>query len=171
MATTFKTLTANDIVNTRTLLHEAIPLTGTILSGTYVEQNIKTYSHGMFETSFDYPFLSSSANHILDITAGYSANSGFSGSGVQNAKKINIYNQMASVLVGHNSVGAIQDFDQDGNIAGGGTKAKDVFFVNFSRLLTKDEIKKGSFTIAFLTGGVPTGDSPNANTDKLTLGD
>ena len=44
MATTFKTLTAADIINTRTLLHEAIPITGTIVSGTYADQNIKTYS-------------------------------------------------------------------------------------------------------------------------------
>jgi len=171
MATTFKTLTANDIVNTRTLLHEAIPLTGTILSGTYVDANVKTYSHGMFESTFDYPFLSSSANHIIDITAGYSNTSGFSGSGVQNAKKINIYNQMASVLVGHDVTGGIQQFDQDGNIAGGGQKAEEVFFLNFSRLLTKDEIKKGSFTITFLTGNVPSSEAPNQCDAALTIGD
>lgn len=171
MATTFKTLTANDIVNTRTLLHEAIPLTGTILSGTYSDNNIKTYTHGMFETSFDYPFLSSSANHILDISAGYSANSGHSGSGIQNAKKINIYNQMAAVLVGHSETGAILEFDQDGNITGGGQKNQEVFFVNFSRLLTKDEVKKGGFTITFLTGGVPSSAQPNVLTNALTLGD
>jgi hypothetical protein len=35
MATTFKTITANDVTNTRTLLHEAIPLTGTIASGPF----------------------------------------------------------------------------------------------------------------------------------------
>ena len=71
MATTFKTLTANDIVNTRTLLHESIPLTGTILSGTYAAANIKTFSHGMFQSSYDYPYLSSSANHVLDLSFGY----------------------------------------------------------------------------------------------------
>ena len=173
MATTFKTLTANDIVNTRTLLHEAIPLTGTIVSGTYSDNNIKTYTHGMFESTFDYPFLSSSANHIIDITAGYSSTSVVSSStAIQNAKKINIYNQMASVLVGHDATGGIQQFDQDGNIAGGGTKIEDaVFFMNFSRLLTKDEIKKGSFSITFLTGGTPDSVSPNANISPLTLGD
>ena len=55
MATTFKTITANDATNTRTLLHEAIPLTGTIASGTYSDENIKTFSHGMLESVFDYP--------------------------------------------------------------------------------------------------------------------
>ena len=95
MATTFKTLTANDIVNARTLLHEAIPLTGTILSGTYFDNNIKTFNHGMFEACYDYPYLSSSANHIYDITVGYSANSNLSGTThnpeAQQTKKINLY--------------------------------------------------------------------------------
>ena len=35
MATTYKTFLNNDIVSTRTLLHEAIPITGSIVSGTY----------------------------------------------------------------------------------------------------------------------------------------
>ena len=176
MATTFKTLTANDIVNTRTLLHEAIPLTGTIASGTYSDLNIKTYTHGMFESTFDYPFLSSSANHIFDITHGYSNNSILSGTDSeglrpQHAKKINIYNQMAAQLVGHSETGAILDFDQDGNIAAGGTKSTEVFFVNFARLLSKDEIKKGSFTMTFLTGGTPSDASPNPATNPIVLGD
>jgi len=167
MATTFKTLnSANDVASTRTLLHEAIPLTGTIASGTYDDNNIKTYSHGMFESVYDYPYLSSSANHIFDITTGYASNSSLSGSGVQNSKKLNVYSQMAQVLVGYDATGSIQNFDQDGDIATGGTKINEAIFVNFSRLLTKDEIKKGSFIVSFLTGGTPA-----ARTDTLTLQD
>ena len=92
MATTFKTLTAKDVVSTRSMLHEAIPITGSIVSGAYEpNKNIKNYSHGMFQSVYDYPYLSSSANHIFDLTAGYSTNSGFSSSAnVLNAKKINI---------------------------------------------------------------------------------
>ena len=71
MATTFKTFMNNDQVSTRTLLHESIPVTGTILSGTYADNNIKNYSHEMFQSVYDYPYLSSSANHILDITCGF----------------------------------------------------------------------------------------------------
>ena len=127
MATTFKTLVNSDIANTRTLLHEAIPITGTIVSGTYKqgsnETNIKTFAHGMFEAVFDYPYLSSSANHIFDITAGYSANSALSAAAnTQNAKKINIYNQHAQILSGYDITGSIQEFDQDGNIVAAGTK-------------------------------------------------
>ena len=35
MATTYKSLSTNDIVTTKTLLHEAIPITGSIISGSY----------------------------------------------------------------------------------------------------------------------------------------
>ena len=81
MATTFKTFLNNDVTTTKTLLHEAIPITGAIVSGTYdqggtnasgapSEFNIKNYSHGMFQSVYDYPYLSSSANHIFDISVG-----------------------------------------------------------------------------------------------------
>jgi len=148
MASSFKQITPNDRVSTRTLLHEAIPLTGTIVSGTYSDENIKNYSHGMFQSVFDYPFLSSSANHIFDITAGYSSDSPRSGAAnAQNAKKINIYNQMSQMLVGYDTAGNVLKFDEDGNILAGGKKLDDVIFLNFSRLLYKDEIKKGTFSL------------------------
>ena len=77
MATTYKTLLADDITPVRSKLHEAIPITGTIISGTYSQPagsgnplNIKNYSHGMFQSVYDYPYLSSSANHIFDLTFG-----------------------------------------------------------------------------------------------------
>lgn len=164
MATTFKSFLNNDVTSTRTLLHESIPITGSIVSGTYnegdttSEKNIKNFSHGLFQSIYDYPFLSSSANHIFDLTVGYSNDSGLSGSSNdQNADKINIYNQMAQILMGHDATGAIRQFDEDGDLSSGGTKLKEVFFVNFARLLNKDEIKKGSFSIEFgITGSVGT---------------
>ena len=135
-----------DVVSTRTLLHEAIPLTGTIVSGTYSDENIKEYAHGMFQSVYDYPYLSSSANHIFDIAVGVSAQSSkYSSVTSQQAKKLNIYNQMAQVLMGYDHTGSIQRFDEDGNILAGGNKLDNVFFMNFSRLLVKDEIKKGTF--------------------------
>jgi len=165
MATTFKTLLNNDITSTRTLLHEAIPITGTIVSGTYVEtststSNIKNYGHGMFQSVYDYPYLSSSANHIFDITVGYASDSALSKSdgsqAADQSKKINLYNQMAQLLVGHDVNGDIRKFDQDGDLTGG-TKMREVIFINFARLLSKDELKKGSLSLQFLTGGRPAG--------------
>jgi hypothetical protein len=69
-----------DIVSTKTLLHEAIPLTGTIYkfgTGSYLDTNIKNFSHGQFQAVYDYPYLSSSANHIFDITVGFDETSEF----------------------------------------------------------------------------------------------
>ena len=138
MATTFKTFLNNDIAATRTMLHEAIPITGSLVSGTYggdtvalgSEQHIKNYSHGMFQSVFDYPYLSSSANHIFDITVGVSPKGNlYSATTSQQSKKANIYNQMAQVLMGHNTNGSIQEFDEDGNILAGGTKLREVFFL------------------------------------------
>tara|TARA_Y100000034_G_scaffold135522_1_gene207775 strand:- start:432 stop:1604 length:1173 start_codon:yes stop_codon:yes gene_type:complete len=155
MATTFKTLRSKDVVSTRTMLHEAIPMTGTIVSGTYNDLNIKNYSHGIFQSVFDYPYLSSSANHIFDITFGFASGSQLSGSGfLNNAKKQNIYNELAQVLVGFDETGSVRQFDEDGDLTGG-TKIKEAFFLNFTRLLQKDEIKKGSFTLELGVGAAP----------------
>jgi len=159
MADVFKVFKgSNDITSTRTLLHEAIPLTGALVSGAYLESqadvNVKTYTHGMYQSVYDYPYLSSSANLIYDITCGFSSGSSLSGSGSsQNSKKINIYNQMAQVLAGYDENGNIREFDQDGDLTGG-TKLKECYFINFSRLIVKDEIKKGSFNLEL--GTVPT---------------
>ena len=149
--TTYSDLDVNeDQITTRTLLHEAIPLTGTIVSGTYGTENIKDYAHAMFQSVYDYPYLSSSANHIFDITAGYSSQSLISSStNEQHPKKINMYAQMSQVLVGYDANGNILRFDQDGNLTDGGQKHDEVMVFNFARLLTKDEIKKGSFMMEF----------------------
>ncbi len=161
MASTFKNLTDNDVVSTKTLLHEAIPITGSIVSGTYADENVKTFAHGQFQSVYDYPYLSSSANHIFDITVGFGARSPASGSTTtQNAKKINMYTQMAQVLAGHDATGSILEFDRDGNIAGGGDKLRECVFLNFARLITKDEIKKGSFNLVMGMATSSTGGTP-----------
>jgi hypothetical protein len=168
MATTYKTFLNDDTVSTRTLLHEAIPITGAIVSGTYADANIKNYSHGIFQSVYDYPYLSSSANHIFDLTMGYSPNSPLSSSlSSQNSKKINMYNQMAQVLVGHDITGSILEFDADGDLLAGGNKLREVVFINFARLLTKDEIKKGSFRLQLGSGSAYA----TPNTVIKTLGD
>ena len=158
MASTFKTFVSDDIANTRTLLHEAIPITGSIVNSvTYTsDENIKSYGHGMFQSVYDYPYTSSSANHIFDMTYGSHSTDGESNaSNEYTAKRNNIYNQMAQVLVGHDVSGNIRKFDVDGDLTGG-TTYDDLLFFNFARLLGKDEIKKGTF---LLTLGVTTSHS------------
>jgi hypothetical protein len=145
----FKQLEEKDRVSSRTLLHEAIPLTGTILSGTYGDTNINNPPHAMFQSVYDYSYLSSSANHIFDITVGVSTASTLYSSVTtagQQAKKKNIYNQMSQVLVGYDATGSVLHFDKDGDLTGG-DKYEDVLIIPFSRLLVKDEIKKGTFSM------------------------
>lgn len=154
MATTFKKFESNDKQTVRTLLHESIPIIGSLVSGTYGDENIKNYSHGRFQSVYDYPYLSSSANHIFDITVGYSADSTLSGTvdTVLQSAKIQNYNQLAQTLVGHDVTGSILPFDEDGDILAGGTKLKECVFLSFSRLLVKDELKKASTQLVIGTG-------------------
>ena len=140
--TVYKQLSANDKVSTKTLLHEAIPITGTIVHRTYGthpnEANIQNFTHGMFQSVYDYPYLSSSANHIFDISCGIHKDSTlYASTTVQKAKKNNVYNQMAQVLMGYDKDGSIQKFDEDGDLSAG-TKITDAIFIPFSRLLVKD---------------------------------
>lgn len=153
MANTFKVFLDDDIVSTRTLLHENIPITGTIVSSsTYTggSTNIKSYSHGMFQSVYDYPIGSSSANLLFDMNVGQLANTPGSSSLSVDAyakKKLNIYNQMSQMLVGYDVSGNVMQFDRDGDPATSGDKITSMFFLDFSRLLVKDEIKKGSFNM------------------------
>ena len=149
MPVSYEPLNVNtDVTTTKTILHEVIPLTGSIVSGTYNEENIKNYVHGMFQSVYDYPFLSSSSNHIFDITAGYDESSLLSSSAnAMNSKKINLYNQFSQVLLGYTgSNNVVRLFENDLTLDSTGSM-KNVFAISFSRLLTKDQIKKGSFTI------------------------
>ena len=160
----YKVLDENDRVTTRTLLHEAIPITGTIVSGTYGtfpdEHNIKNFSHGMFQSVYDYPYLSSSANHIFDITCGFSANAVVTGStpqtlstscarhGGQNAKKLNTYTQFAQTLLGYQSTAqnTVEIFESDLEVSDDDRQMTSCYFITLSRLIMKEQIKKGSFS-------------------------
>lgn len=169
MASTYKQLLEADIRQTSTKLHESIPLTGSIVSGTYADNNIKNYAHGMFQSVYDYPYLSSSANHILDLVTCFSAQSALSGAaGVsQRSEKIDVYNELAQVLVGYDSSGSINRFDVSGTFNSNTQlyKMDEIFAFNFARLLTKDEIQKeangfkievavtGAYYSASLAGG------------------
>jgi hypothetical protein len=152
--TFFKSFAESDRTSSRTLLHEAIPITGTLVSGTYnTNDNVKAFSHEMFKSVYDYPYLSSSANHIFDVSYGFNTLAGlYNTTGSQAAKKLNMYTQMAQVLAGFDTNGVVRSFDTDGNYSTDGDKMTSVFFVSFSRLLVKDEIKKGSFSMSIGTG-------------------
>ena len=172
----FKQLnSATDVAVTKTILHEAIPLTGAISryqTGAYAEANIKNYSHGQFQSVYDYPYLSSSSNHIFDVTIGITSDSYCSGaaasgsnSGLQLKQKINMYSQHAQVLMGY-SGSVIRKFESDLSLDLDTTNTmKECVFIDFSRLLIKDEIKKGTFSM--IVGNGATWDAPFATTRTL----
>ncbi|MCS5550483.1 MAG: hypothetical protein NZ811_03090 [Gammaproteobacteria bacterium] len=181
MATSFKTLLSDNVKQSLTKLHEAIPLTGTILSGTYNDTdvppnplNVKNYSHGMFQSVYDYPYLSSSANHILDLTLGMdiaNMDSADLDNIDQQNQKQDIYNEMAQILCGYDSNGNINKFDALGSFsATPANKMGQVYFINLARLLTKDELQKvtsGGVSLQFNVDQVYS--VPQTSTAKLTL--
>ncbi len=180
MASTFKTFLTDDIANTRTLLHEAIPITGSIVNGvTYTtNENVKTYGHGMFQSVYDYPYTQSSANHIFDIAHGSHADAlkidkqtaAMATNHPYYNKRKNIYNQMAQILVGHDVNGEIRKFDADGDLTGG-IKHNSLLFFNFSRLLGKDEIKKGTFSLSLGITAAYSATVTNMHTILATISD
>mgnify|MGYP003626800782 CR=1 FL=1 len=159
MAQFGKKFQPNDQTMVTTNLHEAVPLTGTLMSGTYGTfpngTNIRTYTHGMFESVYDYPYLSSSANHIFDLSVGGASDftSSFSSlSTGSNRKRMNVYNSMAQILNGFDQNGTLRQFDENGDFTEG-NKYNNVFFLNLSRLLYKDEVQKGTFSIKMYMSG------------------
>jgi len=156
MANVYKSFGTNDVASTRTLLHENIPITSSVLSSsTYGTNSVKTYTHGMFESVYDYPYLSASSNQLFDITVGCGSDLTAS---EQTVKKLSIYNQMSKVLLGLASDSTVVNFDDNGTNLNG-TEMPNMYFLNFSRLLTKDEIKKGTFSLELGVG---------SNTDRFS---
>ena len=162
MAKTYKPIGPRDRATTRTLLHEAVPITGTILSGVYRMwpdgENIKNFTHGQFQSVYDYPYLSSSANHIFYILVGLNPTGSalYSTDAVMYKKKRNNWNICNSTMVGYSASADGANYsvrpaesdllmDQTGSM-------NDIFVLAFSSLLVKDEIKKGSVSITVGTG-------------------
>ena len=114
---------------------------------------------------------------MLNVTLRLFSSSAVAGGlnpGVQNSKKINMYNQFAQVLLGYTgSENTVEIFESDLNFADDNNQMKEVVFVNFSRLLVKDQIKKGSFSMILGTGSFtdPFGVVGGAFTSSMTLSD
>lgn len=157
MATKFST----NVKETFTLdyVKEQISVTGSVISGTYPEpgvagSNIKDATTGMFQSVYDYPHLSQSAQVAFDITYGVRTGGQFaanvvSGTVRDTQAKFNIYDQMAAVILGYDQTGSVRVFDVSGNFDS--VNASSVMdapvFIDLSRLVTKDELQKGTFEL------------------------
>ena len=70
--------------------------------------------------------------------------------------------------MGYDKDGNIQKFDEDGDLSGtGGVKIDNAIFLSFSRLLVKDEIKKGSFELTLGVNGAHSALTLAANRIKV----
>ncbi|MAG77134.1 MAG: hypothetical protein CL811_10280 [Colwelliaceae bacterium] len=157
-ASIYKRLKRKDKVNQKTILHESIPITGSLLSGTYGtfpdDTNVKFYGHGMFQSVYDYPYLSSSANQMFDLTFGVRSGSSIepSASSEDVAPKHNVYAQMSQLMFGYDPTGSFIPINVSGTLTPTTTEYMEhPYFLCFSRLLSKDGIKKGSFSIDIIT--------------------
>ena len=154
----FKTLGPNDTGDSKASLHEQIPITGTIISGTYgtfpSESNVKFFNTGDHLDVYDYPYASSSANFMFSMTAGYAA-AASPAANTQASLKNNIYRQFSQQYVGYDTNQEPVEFNASGVLNPANTfgppKFDGAVFVDFSRVLMKDEIKKGSFQITIGT--------------------
>lgn len=164
----YKFFAENDVQSAKEVLSEYIPITGTILSGAYgswpSDTNVKkfTATHGLFESVYDYPYLSSSANHIFDLTAGVRSGSYTVVSGA--TEKNRIYTQMAQTLLGFDVTGNVKNF----TVGTSSTTIDKAIFIPISRLLTKDEIKYGTVQVAHGTSSFasPQADGLRTITDS-----
>ena len=155
----FKTLDPKKVVNSVQVLSEQIPITGTIISGTYgtfpSESNVKyfTTTHDHIDV-YDYPYASSSANFMFSMTAGQAAAHSPAANN-QATLKNNIYRQFSQQYVGYDTNQDPIEFNASGVLNPPNTfppKYPSAIFIDFSRTLMKDEIKKGSFRITIGTG-------------------
>ena len=154
----FKTLDPKKVVNSVEVLSEQIPITGTIISGTFgtfpSESNVKYFSSTEDHIDvYDYPYASSSANFLFSMTAGY-ASAASPAANTEATLKNNIYRQFSQQYVGYDTNQDPVEFNASGVLNPPNTfppKFDGAVFIDFSRVLMKDEIKKGSFQITIGT--------------------
>ena len=140
MASSYKTLGTEDVTVTRTPLYENIPINETMVT---TADHIKTFSHRMFQSVYDYNYTLASANHLFDVSFGVSPESSASLTYTSDlSQKKNTYTQMSQVLNGYDTDNIVKTFSRDAS-----TPFNHMFFLSFSRLLVKDEIRKGSFEL------------------------
>lgn len=176
MASTFKNLSSSDVANSRSLLHESLTVAGDIVWDTYpgpsvfpANDNVQNLYSEMAQQIYDYSITNAAANHIFDFTLGVHEDStvfydaGHVPAGTYDstkdanaAKRKAMYNLLAQRLVGFGADGSILKFDADGDFSGTTTdKYEEIIAITLSRLVYKDELKKGAFELqlAMFPGG------------------
>jgi len=154
----FKSLDPKKVINSVEVLNEQIPITGSIIAGTYGtfpnEENVKYFASTQDHVDvYDYPHASSSANFLFSMTAGYAAAASPTAH-ASASQKNNIYRQFSQQYVGYDTNQNPVEFNATGVLNPDDSfppKFDGCVFINLSRVIMKDEIKKGSFTLSMGT--------------------
>ncbi len=137
----FKTLDPKKVVSSVEVLNEQIPITGSIIAGTYGtfpnEENIKYFNLHDHLDVYDYPHASSSANFMFSMTAGFAAADSPTDL-TSSSLKNNIYRQFSQQYVGYDTNQDPVEFNISGVLNPSNTfppKMAGLVFIDFSVLL------------------------------------
>lgn len=150
MAGTFSFFGVNDInsgINTK--IYEGVVISSSVIhSSSYNNLNVKTFSHGMFETIYDYPYASSSANALFSITVGTSSTAL---APIDAANKKIIFDHYSYMCFGVDPTGSIIPLNYSGSSAPLviSESIRRPVIIELGRTVSKDEIKKGSFSLRY----------------------
>lgn len=167
---------ASDVANMVSSVNEVITISSSLWVPGTGDTNVKKYVNissgssylgGYWQTVFDASPTASTSTPLLDFTFGYHSSSGYnvaaSTESCQN-EKMKVYREMANSLYG----------DPDSIFDIGGTQTREAFFIMVKRGLQKDELKKGSITITYLSGNASSSvaltDTNAANSFQQTVG-
>ena len=145
MASTYKSITSNDRIAIRTPLYESKIVTSSMLSSD--GENVLNGLNGSFSSYYKKDSNNTASDLFFDITSGKS-NVTDNTNLIDLDQKNSNYNQFAKVLFGTDTDGTIINFDLDFNDTPTiNFPLNYAYFLDISRNLFKDEVKKGSFKL------------------------
>lgn len=164
---------ASDVASVVSAINEVVTVSSSIF---IVDANVKMFANiasasydyplgGYFQTAYDASPTSSLSTPLFDLTYGYTTaslyNAAVTVSSSQN-EKVKIYRHFSNMLLG--------DFNSTFTI--NSTAQQECFFMTIKRSLAKDEIKKGTVSVTFLSGAtyLTASDVGAATSFKQTLG-
>ena len=191
--TTFKMIPRSDIQSSTSVLNQLVDTIEEDMSGSSTRKSYQHFITGglgpgvtssLFQTVFDQDFSLESANAVADITIGIrkdsstiqNASSSVDASGkilfpsniLMGREKINIYRQMAQVLLGNQDYVFDAPFGSISSTAGNDT-IDHAFFISFKRLFVRDGIKRQSFAMRLNASSSHDKDKPKELLDKPNI--
>ena len=163
MSSTYKNFTTNDRIAIRNPLYQSYALSQSQFSASG-ETNFLTGANNSYVSVYKSGSSNTASDLYFDISCGAT---GSLGTNVDSKQMLNNYKQYAKVLFGLDQTGSIYPFDLDfDDNAQNFYPLKYAHFVDVSRYLMKDEIRKGTLKLVLSVG---TGSSGTDTT--LTLMD